>query len=635
MQRSRRGQTRQWRAAAFLVAVTVGVGLHLPSAQATTVRLNPLGYHPQAAKRVVLEEVPLEGDRDLLKSVKVVVVDPAKKDLMGIRMGRPMFETRPVSVSRDPQSAGPTVGTLVVDLSAFQTPGNYTLRFEGLPGLPPTQTPAFKISEFVFWDSLKPVVRSFYLQRAGQAINDPAATGIFHPVSHPDDAYLVDDPSDLKADGDDEDEDSFLSQNFRDVNGGWYDPVSRSYAKYTGATALATAEMLSAYTLFPKAFKYFKLDYPPQDAVFSSTPEYLHEIRYGLDWLLAMQRQDGAFYRKVDGLKPVSPGTPPQSDTQRRYLYGVSTVDSAMATASLATAVRAYRKADLSFAVRCLLAAEKGWQYLKGPEGRSFFIAHKGQEPSASGEPYFNPLFWGQDMPYRLWAATELFLATGKKEYQDYVRAHLAEVPLASVSYTNPTLLGYLDYVQEDESAKDSKLNAAMRQQILALAGKTQALYDAQPVYPVPARRLGEASSRRLLSDAQLLLGAYSLSPAVYAPYRQTATGIFDYLMGLNPLGKTFLTGVEGEFVQPVNAPCHPLSLGLKKTLPGLLVNGPNPLANGNAGKIPVGLSAAVSYRDQADACESNGTSLLNNAALVQTLILLNGLYNAQTLPSQ
>ena len=116
------------------------------------------------------------------------------------------------------------------------------------------------------------------------------------------------------------------------------------------------------------------------------------------------------------------------NDSGTRYIYQESTTATGNFVAAMARAARVFKPFDSTFASTCLAAAVKGWQYLQ---------AHPGIIPSPSG--FHNPpgsstgeYGDGTDSDERLWAAAELFAATGKQEYDDYFKANM--VPIAGPS---------------------------------------------------------------------------------------------------------------------------------------------------------------------------------------------------------
>src|SRR5690606_6846067 len=93
-------------------------------------------------------------------------------------------------------------------------------------------------------------------------------------------------------------------------------------------------------------------------------PDVLAEVKFELDWLLKMQRPDGAVYHKVSGLQ--WPGMiKPEADTQPRYVFGMSTYGTGMFAGAMAMGARIYEPFDAAYAAVLLEAAERAQSYLE------------------------------------------------------------------------------------------------------------------------------------------------------------------------------------------------------------------------------------------------------------------------------
>jgi endoglucanase len=587
--------------------------LALEPAEAARFRVDELGYHPYGSKLAVIEEVP-EGAFQT-KGVRVVLVSTEKKDLKMLQKERVMFEPKVLGVypGQDGQQVGPGMSRVVVDFSEFNTPGKYFLRLEGLPGTDKTNQPvsgSVKVDEFIFWDTLKPVTKVFYLQRCGQFVSDTSA-GITHQACHTRDGKLLSDASE---------EQTALSDK-EDVTGGWHD--ASDYAKQTTPTSLATARLMSMYEWNPKPFQHFKLDYPATESFVGELPDLLHEIEIGLDWLLVMQRSDGAFYRKVSG-KQLPGIVRPENDTQERFIHAPTAQDTAAATASLAMAARVLKKKDISFAIKSLRAAERGWSYLAANPPMANRIKKEalpsGLSPSLRpSKDYIVSQSASNDLPYRVWAAAELYLSTKKPIYHQYFIQNVQKVGVTPFSWRNPAMLGMMDYVLYGGHTNDARTDAWIRETLQAQADDVLARM-AQAPYRIGLTQFGAGSNQDIVESAALLLTVYQWTAE--DKYRDGASASIHFLFGMNSLGKSFVTGIG---TNPVSKPAHPLSLATKKVVPGLLVAGPNPAAED--GQTPTG-QGPLSYADSPQAFGSNEPSIVYNASLAFLLASLNAVYN-------
>lgn len=568
------------------------------AAEAIRFRLDETGYHSAAPKLVLLEEVP----EDVLaqKNLKIQLISTDKKNLSFYQKERTMFEPKIIREFKDSSRMGPGTSKILVDFSEFTMPGVYQLKIEGTNEL----SQPVKVSDFLYWDTLKPVVRSFYLQRCGLAIEDPVSDFKLLPC-HTNDGEITPEIT------------GGTVSEFKDVAGGWHD--GGDYAKQTTVTSLALAKMLAMYEWGQKPFQYFNLDYPVSESAKGDVNDLLHEMRTGLDWLMVMQRQDGGFYRKVSTKTP-GEILRPEEDLDTRHIYGVTTQDTAAAVASLAMASRAYKKKDLGYAVKTLIAAERGWGYLtqQSLPWREQ-VVDAGTLNRDGAKDYVKLEKPGEDLAYRVWAASELYLSTRKPEYLRYFLANYQKVPVEAFSWRNPAILGLTDYVLYGGETRNAQADAYINEKVLGLANGLVSRIEGNP-YGVSVRHFTSRSNEQVVESVAVLLDAYRMSGE--EKYRDAATRSLHYLFGMNPMGKVYVTGLGQASVAH---PRHWLSMAKKKVVPGLMVGGPN--AEPGDGVTPPGLEAR-SYVDKEDAASVNDTSILYNAGLAFVLGALNASYN-------
>lgn len=579
--------------------LTLGVGAFLLSglldlssvAEAMAFRQSAIGYHPQGAKVAILEDVPED------QKVEVVLFDPTRRNpKFPVLLGASVYKVDNIQAFQDSRQQGPGTKNLLLDFSDFQLPGTFELRVEGSD----VKSSPVKISEYLYWDNLKPVMRGFYFQRCGSEIEDNLLK-LFHTACHLKDAELL---SGVTGD-------SLNMEDELDVIGGWHN--GSDYTKYMTSTALSAARLMSMYEWDPKPFKYFRMDYPMFEPGYGITDDFHHELRVGLDWMMTMQRKDGAVYRKVAGKQ--WPGVvSPTNDEQTRYLYGITTQDTANAAAVWAMAARNFKSSDLGYSVKSLMAAEKAWDFLDAHPG--VIYQRSDSDFKGSGE-FLTPPGKG-DLPYRVWAAAELYIATGKDKYHRYFSTHVGEIPYQRFTWMNPAILGMTDYLFY-AAKKDPALAASLKQNILRLASSVKGAVEGD-IYSAGLGRYGDGSNAEIAERAALLLAAYRLSGD--AAYRHAASRSTHYFFGLNPMGMTYITGLEGN---AVSHPAHRWSQASGKVVPGLLVDGPNDSATDD--KTPKGMGAR-SYLDDAGASGSNEFRILNNASLAFLLAVLNNSYN-------
>jgi len=574
------------------VAIALGsvLLLGLSQAHAATFRISSIGYHPEGSKVAILDDVTTD------KKLEVSLFDPLRRNpKFPVMLGATVYKITNITEITDQNQQGPTTHRLLLDFSDFKEPGTYEIHVEGTP----IKSEPLKINEYLYWDTLKPVVKTFYYQRCGQDVEDRALK-ISHAACHLKDANFLSKPN------------SPLAESGLDVIGGWHN--GGDYAKYVTSTGIAAARLMAMDEWNPKPFKFFHIDYPLFEPGYGKIDDLHHEIQSGLDWLMSMQRADGAMYRKVAGKQ--WPGkVKPESDDQPRFIYGYSTQDTAIAAAVWAMAARDFKRADLGYGVKSLLAAEKAWAFLDNRQ--SPYIQENESDYSGSGE-FINPKS-RSDMPYRLWAAAELYVSTGKSKYHQYFLQHLSEVPVQRFSWMNPALQGFSDYLLYAKNP-DEKAASQLRSGILGLADTITGQVE-NSAYGTGLMQYGPSSNTEVVENGSALLLGYRLSGE--QRYKQAASRLANYFFGINPDGMTYITGLPGKSVQH---PTHRWMEASGKVLPGFLVDGPN--SSPTDGKTPRGLGPA-SYIDDAAAKSVNESKLLNNASLAYLLATLNEVFNA------
>lgn len=567
-----------------MLALGSGVLLSL-QAQAANFHSSSIGYHPEGAKVATLDDIT--GD----KKLEFYLYDPLRRNpKFPVMLGAMVYKITKVTEITDENQQGPATHSMLLDFSDFKEPGSYEIRVDGLDIKPET----IKINEYLYWDTLKPVVKSFYFQRCGQEVEEHTLK-LSHAACHLRDANFLTPPK--KAEDD----------TGMDVIGGWHN--GGDYAKYVTSTAIAASRLMAMNEWNPKPFKFFHIDYPLFEPGYGKTDDLHHEIQAGLDWMMSMQRADGAMHRKVAGKQ--WPGTiKPENDDQPRFLYGISTQDTAIAAATWAMATRDFKKVDLGYSVKYLLVAEKAWNFLETHPNT--YVQENVSDYSGSGE-FINPRKVS-DMAYRLWAAAELYLATGKTKYHTFLINHSAEVPVQRFSWMNPALQGEADYLLYAQNP-NKELVERFRTSIINMADSIASQVDSS-AYGTGLTHYGISSNVDVAENGNVLLLAYRLTGDTR--YRTSASRLANYFFGINPLGMTYITGLTGKSVQH---PSHRWMEAAGKVLPGFVVDGPNEMPID--GKTPKQHGPA-SYVDEAAAKSVNEPKILNSASMAYLLGLLN-----------
>ena len=346
----------------------------------------------------------------------------------------------------------------------------------------------------------------------------------------------------------------------RHVTGGWHD--AGDYGKYVGPGAVAAAHLIYARLLFPEGCS-DDLGIPETG---SGVPDILSEARWELEWLLRMQRGDGAFYHKLTKAR-FAPFIMPETDLETEYLMPVSQCATAAACACLALAARVWRPLSEGFAGRMLLAALRAWDWLeKHPD----FVSFKNPEGVRTGQ-------YGDrsDRDERFWAACELFAATGEERFRRAAEGLYAEgQDLTRFGWSDVAGLGALCCLFVLGEKAGPVLYGRLREDFLAQSEAPLAL-SRQSGYgtALPADRYIWGSILPVMNGAMAMLVNHLLTGR--ADMLEAALLQWDYALGLNALDICFVTGFgEKRVMHPHHRPSG--ADGVADPVPGLISGGPN-----------------------------------------------------------
>ncbi|MEM7252632.1 MAG: glycoside hydrolase family 9 protein [Pseudomonadota bacterium] len=541
------------------------------SALSPRIVVNQAGYLPHWQK------VALLVDGGAQASVQVKDVESGRS-VMTVSIG----ETRVDSLTGDPVRR--------IDFSALAKPGRYQLVAGDLTSYP------FDISVAGWESALRLLLRGFYLQRCGVAIDD-AVSNVRHAICHIEDGRVR--HRDPHHD----------ARHVINAAGGWHD--AGDYGKYIATTTVAVAQLLSLYLYHRNAVTQDDLKIPESG---NGRPDILDEAKVGLDWMLSMQRIDGAVYRKLSGTKWPHNQSPHQ-DTQPRFLYGVSTPDTAKFAAAMALAARAYRTVDSEVAHRYLKAAERAWAYLeKHPEQQ---FDYRDGDDSGSG-PYRADgtdveAALRYDWDDRLWAAAELYLTTGASHFAQSLKTLSQYMPYTLFEWKDPSSLGLLHYVLSEKN-DTLGMREVYKQRLLDRAGALVAQSKLSE-YRVANRRIVWGSNKMTVQEGLTL--AYAWRFTGQRKFLTAAIDQVDYALGRNHFNKSFVSGLGAN---PVAHVSHLFAMASGQDIPGLFVGGPNELAQ--AGLAPK-WQRLRSYVDQAKSYATNESAIDYNATLINLLGVL------------
>jgi len=392
-------------------------------------------------------------------------------------------------------------------------------------------------------EACRALIKGLYYQRCGCALEEKHAGAWAHPPCHT--AAAVDwENRSLR----------------RSVPGGWHD--AGDYGKYVGPGAVAAAHLIYAWLLFPDGCC-GDLNIPETG---SGVADILSEARYELEWLLRMQRQDGAFHHKLTKARFAS-FIMPQDDLEQEYLMPVSQCATGAAAACLALASRVWRPILPVFADRMLSAARRGWAWLE-------------QHPDYV--PYVNPQgvrtgWYGDksDADERFWAACELFAATGEDAYRRAAeRLYAGGLRLTKFGWADVSGLGAMCCLFVLGERAGNILYAQLKRDFLSQAEEALACAAASGYgTALPPDGYVWGSILPIMSNAMAMILSWLLTGR--GDMLSGALLQWDYALGLNALDLSFITGIGEESVlRPHHRPSG--ADGVDAPVPGLISGGPN-----------------------------------------------------------
>jgi len=495
----------------------------------------PEGY---SWKFIIIDQLGYRPEDFKIAFVKNIY--PGSFEIKDARTNQIEFQGKSDSLGMMDPATGDNVFSL--NFSTFTKPGEYYIE---VPFLEATSKP-FKINNDVYNDCAIKTLQSFYYQRCGIEINN--GTIWKHPACHTKPAVFYDDPSQSK-----------------DETGGWHD--AGDYNKFVPTTSVSIAFLLYAYDYNPKFFTDGQLKIPEND---NAIPDILDEARWGLNWLMKMQRADGAVYQKVS-IKTWTGEHLPNEETDTQYLFGISSSSTAEVAAVTALGARIFDKFDKPYSMKLLKTAVAAW---------SFLTEHPGNIPSGG---FRNPpdVYGGDyndkdDADERLWASIELFRTTGSDKYINYFLSNFQKVggPYITVGYENTANFAYYSFLLTHNLTTGSTVRSILLTKLENYANNI--LTKIQSSGYSCALGLNEyywGSNSVDLGYAFDLINAYRITNQ--EKYIDGALDQFHYILGRNTFGISFVTGV---CYNSVRYPYHQFSM-LKypgNPVPGLVVGGPN-----------------------------------------------------------
>ena len=455
-----------------------------------------------------------------------------------------------------------------IDFSAVTKPGHgYVLKTDVGASHP------FDIGTDIFRKLKYDALAYFYQTRSGIAIEMPYAVEPkwAHPVGHPGDKSVACAP------------DAGCDYSL-DVSGGWYDAGDQGKYVVNGGISVWTLmnlyERARAFGSKTTDFDDGKMNIPERH---NGVPDVLDEVRWELEFMMKMQVPEGKplagmAHHKIHDKEWTALGTPPDRDPVPRFLRPVSTAATLNLAAATGQCARVWRTIDKAFADRCLQAAERAW---------SAAIAHPAMFIT-SADTIGGGAYEDDDVSDEFyWAASELYVTTGKAVYKDFLAAspHHGSVPSTlqddqtmSQMWRETAALGTLTLAVVPSALPQSERDAA-RAAIVKAADSFLAV-DQAAGYRVALRpgqnHLHWGSNGLPLNNGIELGLAYDITGN--PKYLDAAEDVLAYILGRNPLDQSYVTGYG---FRPLTNPhhrfwAHQANPAFPGPPPGIVAGGPN-----------------------------------------------------------
>lgn len=478
------------------------------------------------------------------------------------------------------------------DFSSFTTVGTYYVK----TGSETSQVFDIKSSN-TYESALTWVAKGFYLWRASTAITATNATyngtSYARSAGHADNSVIIHSSAATSQ----RPEGTIVS-----APKGWYD--AGDYNLYVINAGVSVFMMAHAYELYPTYFASLNLNIPESS---NSTPDILDEIKWEMDWLLAMQDLDGGVYFKLTS-KWFDSFEMPSADVLPRYMVGKSTTSALDFAAMTAMAYRLFKNSTdyPGFADKCLAASEKAWTWAKNNPSITF------TNPSDISTGGYTDTYYGDEF---FWAASELLISTGKQSYYNELNFYLTFLSPTWSYVAGNGIMSLALHVNELPTFADKN---TILSKFTTLADDNYNLYN-QSTYKVPLVDFYWGSNGDMATRGALLGSAYKILNNT--KYKTAAEEGLNYLLGRNALGYCFVTGFGDKYPVDIHDR-RSQSDGIANSIPGYLVGGPNTDAQSDCGTSAYATTTykAKSYLDKNCSYSTNEIAINWNAPMVALL---------------
>lgn len=443
---------------------------------------------------------------------------------------------------------------------------------------------AFAIGTDIYNDSIKALMRFFFLQRCGTELTEKYAGIYAHPVCHNTPARI------------------YGTDTFREVGGGWHD--AGDYGRYIVAAAVTLAALFHAIENDESLLK-VDLQIPESG---QAMPDLLAEIRYELEWMLKMQDEaTGKVYHKVT-CASFCGFVMPEYETEELIICPFSLTATADFAACMAMAVKFYEPYDKEFADRMADAAKKAYAVMREIQVPGGFLNPEGVVTGTYEDK--------NELDEQYWAAAEMYKAFGDELYKNEFENYVNQGVMHGYGWEDVASFGNLAYLSTSyptDSAIAEKLRNAMVEKADALLDKYKA-NNFEISFNENDYIWG--SNMYVAENGSHLFDAYKITGK--EEYLEAAREHVNYIFGKNPCNVCFITGFG---TNQVLEPHHRPSAATKQAMPGMLIGGPDSgLHDPDAIRDCTGLAPALCFTDKLLSYSTNEVTIYWNSALLMLM---------------
>ncbi len=531
--------------------------------------VDQFGYQPDALKIAVLKDpqTGFDAEESFTPGDTFSVVNA--------RTGEKVF-TGPVTVWNN-GNTDPTSGDRAwhFDFSAYSQAGSYYVLDEENN----LRSYEFDIAGNVYNDVLKQAMRMFFYQRVGfakeaQYAEEAWADGASHigPLQDKNCRSFFD-----KNNPDSE----------RDLSGGWYD--AGDYNKYTNWTANYVVELMKAWMENPAAWAD---DYNIPESG-NGIPDILDEAKWGIDFLLRMQEDDGS----VLSIVAESHASPPSSATGPSYYGPASTSATLNTAAAFAMSSKVYRSAGMTaYADTLLDRAVKAWTWADANPSVIFSNNNPDFSSAGLGAGDQEVDDYGRTMA-KLEAACYLFEVTADPAYRDYFDSNYSDAHLVMWNYAYPyetlnqEILLYYTSIEDGTPGVKDEIKNIYKNAIRNNGDNLPAWNSRKDPYMafMGSYTWGSNGVKSLCGSEFYDVRTFNVDPSLDSTAEQAARAYINYIHGVNPLNFVYLSNMYGHggdsgvnefyhtWFENGSALWDRVGTSVYGPPPGYLTGGPNP----------------------------------------------------------